>query len=175
MPETSSIPESSGTGIFPVLPFKNLQDARGEALREKYGRNHRRYDPFVQYIEEETGQTGEPRQLELIGIGIATEVKISVDRNIPQEVLQFLRQNDGISYFLEIKDIISDVFPKITGFETRLQNDPEVENTQWICIDIAMDAEIEEALQQYDAFTERFVNEIPSEKRELFRIGIDIG
>lgn len=95
--------------------------------------------------------------------------------DIPYDVIQFLCKACAIQYLLRTTGIILDIFKKIRHFGLRIEVDPEIEDCKWVCIDITLDAEEEQVLQWYDIFTERFVQEIPADGRELFRIAIDIG
>jgi hypothetical protein len=72
--------------------------------------------------------------------------------------------------FYRTVEIIKSSFKQINSIGFRYKEDPEVEGVSWICIDIETSAKGAEILRWYDAFTERFVKEIPWEARQYLRI-----
>ncbi len=91
-------------------------------------------------------------------------------KGISLDILAFLKQTHSIRSFFRTVDLVESSFKQINSIGFRKEEDPDVEGISWICIDIETSVEGDEVLRWYDAFTERFVEEVPEEARQYLRI-----
>jgi hypothetical protein len=94
--------------------------------------------------------------------------------DISYDIWQFLHKVSATQYLPIIIEIILDVFKEIKDIGLRIEIDPEVENSKWVCIDVAVDTTENQALQWCCSYTKRFLEEIPNDKSKFFKLGIDL-
>jgi len=88
---------------------------------------------------------------------------------IAPEVQGFCRRVGVEQYLPRALALIEESFPSASGVDLEVVNDPETRE-EWVALGVAVAGDTEETLDAYDAYTDRWVAEVPWPQRSKIRL-----
>lgn len=90
---------------------------------------------------------------------------------VPDEVWQFAVQNDLLAHLETAIRLVHECFATVNDVKLAYETDWEIENKNWIAIEIKTVGEIEDILAQYNRFTMQMVRQVPPDKGDKILLG----
>lgn len=92
---------------------------------------------------------------------------------LPPEVRPFCMKEGILNYVPVATDIIEQSFQQIDKIGMAVEEDPET-GEGWLLIDITVYGEVGEILEQYERYTEKWVDAVPWPERDKIRLSFNI-
>jgi len=92
----------------------------------------------------------------------------------PPDVVDFLRQHSAVFDFMNYAELAQDVFGGARTLTVFVDADPETQGREWVVLQVSVDGSAEQALQEYELFMARALEDIPDRSRGLFRLSLDL-
>ena len=89
------------------------------------------------------------------------------------EILQFCSRHEILPYLAVAIDLIEKSFPSIFNLKIYPEQDPETED-EWLLLDLTLQGEVDEVLDNYDAYTDRWICSVPWPQQEKIRLSYNI-
>jgi hypothetical protein len=108
--------------------------------------------------------------------GITAEVSLTPERlcslglsEVTPDALAYCLRYGLWQYLLTATTLIGQCFPSIHACRLRLEQEPET-GEEWLVIEITLQEDVDEVLSSYDAYTDRWVTQVPWPERDKIRL-----
>ena len=88
---------------------------------------------------------------------------------VTPDALAYCLQHGLRHYLLLAIDLIHQCFSSVDACHLRLEQDPET-GEEWLVLDITLQEDVEEVLANCDAYTDRWVSQVPWPEREKIQL-----
>ena len=92
---------------------------------------------------------------------------------VAPDALSYCLQHGLQHYLLLGIDLIHQCFARVDACHLRLEQEPET-GEEWLVLDVTLQEGVEEALANCDAYTDRWVSQVPWPERERLRLGYNV-
>ena len=89
------------------------------------------------------------------------------------DMVRFCLRNGIWQYLTVAIGLIEECFPSIRQLRLQTEEDPET-GDEWLVLDITIEGEVDEVLDNYDNYTDRFVSSVPWPKRDKIRLSYNM-
>ena len=91
---------------------------------------------------------------------------------MPDAVWQFAQKNTLFPHLETALRLVRECFPSVKNIKLAYELDWEVEDENWIAINIQVSGKADQVLEQYLFFNRQMIQQIPPEKSEKILLGI---
>ena len=91
----------------------------------------------------------------------------------PEEVLVFCQRHGLLSYLLRAVQLIEESFDIAGPLRLEMVRDPEAAE-EWVALRFTVRGETEDVLDRYDAYTDRWVDQVPWPENAMIRLCFDV-